>query len=96
MNLLPDISLAPDIVLVAAAVAAYLARPRVGGQLSKGLRVLLIGLMILGLAHFIETGLFIVFELALEVNEIVHRLIIGLGFIFLIVGFLIMRRAFEA
>jgi len=90
------IALALDIILVIAAILAYWSRPRIGGQLAKGLRVLLMGVMILGLAHLIETGLFALFNLELQANEIIHRLIVMAGFLFVIWGFVIMRRAFEA
>ena len=95
MNTLNEIALALDVILVLATVIAYWSRPRIGGQLSKGLRVLLIGLMLLGFAHLIETGLFVLFNLELHVNEIIHRLIVMAGFVFVIWGFIIMRRAFE-
>jgi hypothetical protein len=95
MDALQVVSFALDIVLVIAAVIAYHARPRIGGQLSIGLRVLLVGVMVLGLAHFIETALFVVFRENLEVNEVIHRLLVGAGFLFVIIGFYRMRRAFE-
>ena len=95
MDTLQFTSLVLDILLVAAAVTAYLARPRIGGALSKGLRILLVGVMILGLAHFIETILFTVLSLGLEANEIIHRLIVVVGFGFVIWGFLKMRQALK-
>jgi hypothetical protein len=95
MNPLEIVSLSLDILLVAAAVASYLARPRIGGQLAKGLRVLMAGVMALGLAHFVETMLFAQFNLDRQVNEVVHRLLIAAGFACVIVGFYIMRRAFD-
>ncbi len=91
---LPFLSFALDVILVMAAVAAFLIRPRIGGQLAVGMRTLLIGVMILGLAHLIETLLFIVFTVSTEVNEIAHRLLVGVGFIFVISGFAKMRRVF--
>lgn len=95
MTLLETISLGLDILLVAAAAITYVARPRIGGELSRGLRILLGGVIVLGLAHLIETAMFTVFNLSLETNEILHRLIVMFGFVFVILGFLIMRRAFE-
>ena len=44
------IAIVLDILLVIAAVAAYLARPRIGGELAKGLGTLTTGVVILGLA----------------------------------------------
>lgn len=95
MNLLELISISLDILLVLAAVLAYWARPRIGGELSKGLRILLAGIIVLGLAHFIETILFAVLNLDRDINEIIHRLIVSAGFVFVVLGFVIMRRAFE-
>lgn len=83
-----------DVLLVVAAMVAYLARPRLGGQMAKGLRILLVGVMILGFAHLIESVLFLLFSTDLWTNEILHRLLVGLGFVFIIMGFVTMRRAF--
>jgi hypothetical protein len=95
MDTLQIISLILDVLLIAAAVIAYLARPQIGGALAKGLRILLIGVMILGLAHFIETMLFAVLNLSQEANEVIHRLLVGFGFVFVIWGFLKMREALK-
>lgn len=85
-----------DVLLIVAAVLAYLNRPRIGGQLAKGLRILLIGVMILGLVHFIESGLFFLFSSwPVGVHEVLHRLLVVGGFAFVIFGFSLMRRAFE-
>jgi hypothetical protein len=95
MDALQIISLILDLLLIAAAVIAYLARPRIGGALAKGLRILLIGILILGLAHFIETLLFAVLQMGHEANEVIHRLLVGVGFVFVIWGFLKMREALK-
>ena len=95
MDALQLISLILDILLVVAAIVTYLARPRIGGALDKGLRILLIGVMVLGLAHFIETILFVILPLSLEANEVIHRLLVGVGFVFVIWGFLTMRQALK-
>ena len=84
-----------DIILVIAAVVAYLARPRIGGQLAKGLQILMIGILILGLAHLGETLLFSLFFVDRPANEVIHRLLVAAGFIFVIVGFVRMRKAFD-
>jgi len=94
MPVIEAISLVLDILLIIAAILAYLARPRIGGELARGLRVLLVGVVILGFAHLVETGLFELFQLNLEVNEVAHRIFVGYGFIMIILGFLRMRRAF--
>lgn len=95
MDPLEIVSFLLDVSLIVAAVVAYHARPRIGGQLSIGLRILLVGVMILGLAHFIETVLFTVFMFDLHLNEVIHRILVAAGFIFVIIGFYRMRRAFE-
>lgn len=95
MNALQIVSLILDMLLVVAAVVAYLARPQVGGALAKGLRILLIGVMILGLAHFIETILFALLQVSQDANEVIHRLLVGTGFIFVIWGFIKMRQALK-
>lgn len=84
-----------DVFLVIAAVVAYLARPRIGGQLAKGLQTLLAGVVLLGLAHLIETVLFAMFNVDRQINEILHRLLISAGFVFVIWGFFTIRRAFD-
>ena len=84
-----------DIFLVIAAIAAYLARPRIGGQLAKGLQTLMTGILGLGLAHFIETLFFTMFFVDRPLNEVIHRLLVAAGFIFVIVGFNRMRGAFD-
>jgi hypothetical protein len=72
MEPLQVVSFVLDVLLVVAAIVAYLARPRIGGELAVGLRILLVGVLILGLAHLVETG-----------------------FVFVILGFIKMRQAFE-
>ena len=89
------ISFLLDILLVIAAVAAYLSRPRIGGQLVKGLQVLMLGIMVLGFAHLVETLLFALTIVGTSLNEIIHRLLVAIGFLFVIVGFNRMRKAFD-
>jgi len=95
MAALQILSLVLDLLLIAAAVIAYLARPQIGGALAKGLRILLIGVMVLGLAHFVETILFAALHVSQDVNEVIHRLFVGAGFVFVIWGFLKMRDALK-
>ena len=84
-----------DIILVIAAIAAYLARPRIGGQLAKGMRSLTTGLLVLGFAHLLETLFFTIMIVNRPVNEVIHRLLVTAGFIFVILGFVQMRKAFD-
>ena len=84
-----------DILLVIAAITAYLTRPRIGGQLAKGLQTLMTGIMLLGFAHLVETLLFAMFNVDRPLNEVVHRVLVGAGFILVIIGFARMRGAFD-
>jgi len=84
-----------DITLVIAGLAAYRASPRIGGELAKGLRLLTNGVLILGFAHLVESLNFVLFDTARPFNEVVHRLIVIVGFAFVIVGFNRMRGAFS-
>jgi len=95
MDALQIVSLALDVLLIVAAVIAYLARPQIGGALAKGLRILLIGVMVLGLAHLIETIMFVVLQINDDLNEVIHRLLVAAGFIFVIWGFTKMREALK-
>ena len=90
------IAFALDIFLVIAAFAAYLARPRIGGQLAKGMRSLTTGLLVLGFAHLLETLFFTVLLVDRPLNEVIHRVLVAIGFMFVIMGFLRMRKAFDA
>ena len=90
-----NIALIMDIILVIAAFAAYLARPRIGGQLARGMRSLTTGLLVLGFAHLIETVFFMTSLVDRPLNEVIHRLLVAAGFIFVIVGFIRMRKAFD-
>jgi hypothetical protein len=89
------ISIVLDISLVIAAIAAYLARPRIGGQLAKGLETLTTGLLVFGFAHLAETLLFVLFNVDRPLNEVIHRLLVATGFTFVIVGLNRMRKAFD-
>lgn len=84
-----------DILLVIATIAAYLARPRIGGELGKGFRILTMGLVVLGVAHLAETLFFVLFEMATPLNEVIHRLFVAGGLILVIIGFIRMRKAFD-
>jgi len=72
----------------------FLAQPRNGGALGRGVRILAAGFLMIGFAFFSETGLFIISRISTQANEIVHRLLIGLGLVLIIWGFYLMWRAF--
>ena len=56
------------------------------GAIGRTVRNVVIGAIILGFAHLIETGLTFFLKLDTEVNELIHRGIILLAFAFLYFG----------
>lgn len=95
MDPLRLVALLLDITLVLVSIGAFIARPRIGGQLAHGMRILVLGVVVLGLAHLIETIFFIVFNVDEMTNEVIHRLLVGAGLLLVVLGFFRMRRAFE-
>jgi len=84
-----------DIFVVIAAFAAYLNRPRIGGQLFDGLQRVMYGVLLLGIAHLSEIMLPIVLEIDPVFNEVLHGLLEGGALVFLILGFNRMRETFR-
>lgn len=95
MNTLQFVSLILDILLVIIGIVTYLRRPKMGGLFARGLRVLLVGLLILGFSHMAETGLFVLFDMDQSWNEVLHRLLVGVAFGFVLWGFIRMQRALD-
>ena len=77
-----------DFILIAAGFwMAHTARQmRMRGAVGSTLRQVSIGAVVLGFAHLIETVLFEVFDVGTEANELVHRIIILIGFLFIANG----------
>jgi hypothetical protein len=73
---------------------SFRVRPPLGGELARGMRTLMIGVIILGLAGFVETGLYAINPIP-DLNEIVHRVMIVLAIVFIILGFNVMTRALK-
>ncbi|MBP7691783.1 MAG: hypothetical protein KA764_07685 [Anaerolineales bacterium] len=95
MSPLQLVSLGLDLILIALGLFTYVRRPKVGGLFSRGFRVLLVGLVILGFSHMIETGLFVLFNFDQNWNEIVHRLLVVIAFGFVLWGFNRLQRALD-
>ena len=85
---LESVSLAFDVVLLLIGFVMAYAATKIPstGAIGKTVRNVVIGAVILGFAHLIETGLTTLFKIDAEVNEIVHRGIILLAFAFLYFG----------
>ena len=95
MSSLQLFSLGLDVLLIILGIITYLRRPKLGGLFSRGFRVLLAGMLVLGFSHMIETGLFMLFDFDQDLNEIVHRLIVVGAFGLVIWGFERMQRALD-
>ncbi|HEX2697915.1 MAG TPA: hypothetical protein VHM28_09415 [Anaerolineales bacterium] len=86
-----------DILLVVSALLALYFRPRIGGTLAVGLRLIMIGVFILGLTHLTDTLLKdFVAAIDATTRPLLHRGLNVIGFLFIFVGFFQMKRALEA
>lgn len=95
MDPLQVLTLGLDAMLVILTVAMFVARPRIGGSLGNGMRILVAGFLVLGVAFITETALFVATPISIAANEVIHRLLIGLGFVLIIGGFSRMRQALK-
>jgi high-affinity nickel permease len=86
-----------DIVLVVSAVLALYFRPSIGGQLAVGLRLIMVGVFILGLTHLTDTLLKdFVTSIDATTRPLLHRGLNVVGFLIIFVGFFQMRKAIES
>lgn len=76
-----------DFVLVAASIWMIIAVRGVGGLVGRTLNLIVIGAIILGVAHLIATAGTSIFHLDGTLNNLIHRIIVLAGFVFLIFGF---------
>jgi hypothetical protein len=76
-----------DFVLVAASIWMIIAARGVGGLVGRTLTFIVIGAIILGIAHLLATVGTSVLQLNGTLNNLIHRVIVLLGFVFLIIGF---------
>jgi hypothetical protein len=76
-----------DFVLVAASIWMIIAARGVGGLVGRTLTFMVIGAIILGIAHLLATVGTSVFQLNGTLNNMIHRVIVLVGFVFLIIGF---------
>lgn len=77
-----------DFILIGAGLwMAFTARRlQMRGVVGATITQVAVGSIILGFAHLIETLMFLLLDLPAEVNELVHRVIILVGFIFITNG----------
>ena len=95
MEPLQVLTLGLDVILVILTVAMFAARPRIGGSLGSGMRILVAGFLVLGVAFISETALFVVTPISIVANEVIHRVLIGFGFALIIWGFSRMGQALK-
>ena len=85
-----------DILLVISAVLALYFRPKIGGQLAIGLRLIMVGVFVLGLTHLTDTLLKdLVSSIDATTRPLLHRGLNVIGFVFIFLGFFRMRKALE-
>jgi len=86
-----------DITLLVSAILAFYFRPRLGGQLAVGLRIIMLGVVILGLTHLTDTLLKDFVEtIDAATRPLLHRELNVVGFLLIFIGFFQMRRALES
>ena len=86
-----------DVILLISAVLALFFRPRLGGQLAIGLRMIMVGVLILGMTHLTDTLLKdFVASIDAATRPLLHRELNVAGFLFIFLGFFQMRRALES
>lgn len=82
-----NINLILDLVLLGIAMWTTSIVTGYGGFIGKAFNYIGWGVVILGIAHLLETVMFRAFGVETEIVEFVHRLIILAGFLLIIHGF---------
>lgn len=86
-----------DIILVVSAFLALYFRPRIGGTLAVGLRLIMVGVFILGLTHLADTLMKDYMTMIdATTRPLLHRGLNVVGFLFIFGGFFRMRTAIES
>jgi hypothetical protein len=91
-NLMPTFNLILDLVLIAASIWMVFVVRGLGGVIGRGLNLITVGAVILGIAHLLATGLT---QLDMAGGDtlnpaaegLIHRLIVLGGFLVLVLGF---------
>lgn len=76
-----------DFVLVAASIWMIFVVRGIGGLVGRTLTFVVIGAVILGVAHLLATFGTSVLKLDGGLNNLIHRLVVLAGFVFLVIGF---------
>ncbi len=76
-----------DVVLILAAVWMVITVRGLGGIIGRGLSLITIGTVILGIAHLLQTLLHPIITWDAPTEAFAHRVIVLAGFVVLILGF---------
>ena len=82
------------LLLVSFWMALTARKMNMGGAVGKTISLVVYGAVVLGLAHLTETLLSTLFDIPHEVNEMIHRVIVLIGFVLLTVGLRSLGRSF--
>lgn len=83
------LSLTIDTILLIIGIIMTYYTYQLGGKIGhNSLNYMIIGFFILGIAHITETLLFwLIPTLSIEIQELTHRLLVLIGFIFIVIGY---------
>lgn len=82
------------LLLVSFWMALTARKMNMGGAVGKTISLVVYGAVVLGLAHLTETLVSTLFDIPNEVNEMIHRVIVLIGFVLLTVGLRSLGRSF--
>lgn len=84
--MLEIVNVSMDFILLAIAFWMVIAARGLGGVVGKSMGLVTVGAVILGFAHLLETLLFEFAHVEAGPGEVIHRVVILIGFVFLTLG----------
>ncbi len=82
-----DVNIVLDFVLIGASIWMLYSVRGIGGIVGRSLNLIIAGAIVLGFAHFITDELLNFKVLQPDPNNLVHRLIVLVGFVLVTLGF---------
>ena len=76
-----------DVILILASIWMLVSVRGIGGIMGRTLNLIIIGAVILGIAHVITDVVPLMVKIDATFNNFIHRLIVLLGFVLLALGF---------
>lgn len=76
-----------DVILIIASIWMLVSVRGIGGIMGRTLNLIIIGAVILGVAHVIADVVPLMIKIDATLNNFIHRLIVLLGFVLLALGF---------